>query len=67
MPVCIDKRNQQLKFEIWDVNKLIETNLKVVGSNLVMSILFFIDNNVTNYVRYLFVIYCDYQDKNNPR
>ena len=26
--------NQQLKFEIWDVSKPAETDLKVVGSNL---------------------------------
>ena len=45
---CIDKRNQQLKFEIWDVNKKFETDTKVMGSNLIISILHFIDNNVSN-------------------
>jgi len=32
------KRNQQLKFEIWDVIGQFETDAKVVGSNLVKSI-----------------------------
>ena len=44
----IDKRNQQLKFEIWDVNKPFEPDAKVVGSNLGQSILFFIDKNRAN-------------------
>jgi hypothetical protein len=34
----IDKRNQQLKNEIWDVNTQFETDTKVVGSNPVPSI-----------------------------
>ena len=36
-----DKRNQQLIFDNWDVNKSFETDAKVVGSNLVTSRLFF--------------------------
>ena len=63
----IDKRNHQLKFKIWDVNKQFETDPKVMGSNLVISILFFIDNNVTNYICYLLVIYYHCWDKNNPK
>ena len=46
--LIIDKWNQQLKFEIWDVNKPFEPDAKVVGSNLVQSILFFIDKDRTN-------------------
>ena len=38
----IDKRNQQLKFKVWDVNKPTETDSKVVGLNLDLS-KFFID------------------------
>ena len=63
----IDKRNHQLKFKIWDANKQFETDPKVMGSNLVISILFFIDNNVTNYICYLLVIYYHCWDKNNPK
>ena len=63
----VDKRNHQLKFKIWDVNKQFETDPKVMGSNLVISILFFIDNNVTNYICYLLVIYFHCWDKNNPK
>ena len=63
----IDKRNLQLKFKIWDVNKQFETDAKVMGSNLVICILFFIDNNVTNYICYLLVIYYHCWDKNNPK
>ena len=36
----IDKWNQQLKFEIWDVNKRTERDSKVLGSNLDPSNLF---------------------------
>ena len=50
----IDKRNQQLKFEILDVNKPFKADAKVVGSNLGQSILFFIDNNRTNKLVQLF-------------
>ena len=38
----IDKQNQQLKWEIWDVNKPLEVELKVVSSNLASSKLFFV-------------------------
>ena len=63
----IDKRNHQLKFKIWDVNKQFETDPKVMGLNLVISILFFIDNNVTNNICYLLVIYYHCWGKNNPK
>ena len=39
--LTIDKRNQQLKSDNWDVNKTFETDAKAVGSNLVTSRLFF--------------------------
>ena len=59
------KRNQQLKFEIWDVNKHFETDAKVVGSNLVRSNYFFIDNNVTEF-NMLAILKSDHHcDKNN--
>ena len=45
---CIDKRNQQLKFEIWDVNKKFETDTKALDLNLAVSNLFLIDKKVTN-------------------
>ena len=40
VPENHDKRNQQLKFEFWDVNKLFNVELKVVSSNLATSYLF---------------------------
>ena len=52
--LAIDKRNQQLKFEIWDVNKPFEPDAKVVGSNLGQCILFFIDKNGANQLLQLF-------------
>ena len=43
-----DKQNQQLNFEIWEVNKQFETDTNVVGLNLAVSNLFLIDKKVTN-------------------
>ncbi len=41
VPVCIesivDRRNEQLKFENFDVNKPFKTDTKVMGSNLVIN------------------------------
>ena len=52
----IDKRNQQMKFDNWDVNKSFETDARVVGLNLVTSRLFFTDINTIHLLNTLFRI-----------